>query len=349
MHRAGAHLDVERLLNEAALRRPVVGQFENEILQRHDVRPQLLARHAPIAVPSRDASQSAGGARARVPATPGRRRAPRPTSAGVRRAGLSAETPSPRATAAGRRARTSAQTYARSASTSTAPSVERAPARSADRRRAPDRRLRAAAASTRSTAPAPPPTRRAQRLADRRAQPEQPLVRRVCRAPTRRAARRSTPRAPATCAASSPSRPAAAASGRRVRLDPVEPHQLPVLALDVGRPPTRQRLERRRRTAAATPSRSSPRRASCRGPRSGTRRCGPPRRSDRSEDERIGGIGSHRVRAAADGHPPLARNLPIIHNAGLVRRTSLPLVRASGTRPAGPGPPKSRSGRSGQP
>ena len=32
VHRAGAELDIERLLNQAALGSPVVGQFQNQIL-----------------------------------------------------------------------------------------------------------------------------------------------------------------------------------------------------------------------------------------------------------------------------------------------------------------------------
>src|SRR5262245_28775310 len=35
MHRARAHFDVERLLEETALRRPVVRQLANEILKSH--------------------------------------------------------------------------------------------------------------------------------------------------------------------------------------------------------------------------------------------------------------------------------------------------------------------------
>src|SRR6185437_9596772 len=35
VHGAGPHLDVERLLDETALRRPIFGKFEDEILQRH--------------------------------------------------------------------------------------------------------------------------------------------------------------------------------------------------------------------------------------------------------------------------------------------------------------------------
>ena len=36
MRRAGANLEVERLLNDASLRRPEGGQFEDEILEGHD-------------------------------------------------------------------------------------------------------------------------------------------------------------------------------------------------------------------------------------------------------------------------------------------------------------------------
>jgi hypothetical protein len=34
MHRAGPHLDIERLLQEAAARRPEFRQFEDQLLQR---------------------------------------------------------------------------------------------------------------------------------------------------------------------------------------------------------------------------------------------------------------------------------------------------------------------------
>src|SRR5437763_16641411 len=39
MHRAGADLHVERLLQRAAARRPELGQLEDEILESHERRP----------------------------------------------------------------------------------------------------------------------------------------------------------------------------------------------------------------------------------------------------------------------------------------------------------------------
>ena len=190
---------------------------------------------------------------------------------------------------------------------------ERPAGRTAGRRRAPDTRLRAASASTRSTAPAPPPTRPAP-SASPAATPSRnkPARSARLRAPTRPAARRSTRRARGRGAASSgrpaghrssgvpAARPGRGAPDRGARAR----RRSPVPASAARAPP---------RTAAGRPSRSWRPRASCRGLRSGRRRCGPPRRSDRSaKDQRVAGIGPHRLPGRADGHPPLARNLLII-------------------------------------
>src|SRR6202011_3368888 len=64
MHRAGADLDVERLLEGASARRPELRQLENEALKRHRgiVIVASRATRAPISDPSPGASQSVPGA-----------------------------------------------------------------------------------------------------------------------------------------------------------------------------------------------------------------------------------------------------------------------------------------------
>ncbi len=46
VHGAGAELDVERLLDEAALRGPVVRQLQNQILERHSCFTTLVDRNS---------------------------------------------------------------------------------------------------------------------------------------------------------------------------------------------------------------------------------------------------------------------------------------------------------------
>ncbi len=53
VHRAGAHFDVERLLNQAPLCRPVVGEFGDEVLKCHEWGPSSLTTRAERRVLSR--------------------------------------------------------------------------------------------------------------------------------------------------------------------------------------------------------------------------------------------------------------------------------------------------------
>ena len=121
MHRAGADLDVERLLQRAPARRPEFRQLENEILKGHrHVIAASLATRAPTSGPSPDASRSARDARASSSRSARRDTATSPSANGLD------------VRAASRNARAS-------------PDMPRA---------RPRRRPAAAAASTRNTAPA---------------------------------------------------------------------------------------------------------------------------------------------------------------------------------------------------
>ena len=109
--------------------------------------------------------------------------------------------------------------------------------------RGPDRRLRDAAASTRNIAPARRPSR-----PGRTPRPWPPPAGTAARsarlpAPTRRAARQSTPRAPARARHRPPIVPRSPEAASP-RLDAIQPHQLAMLPLDVGHPAARERLER---------------------------------------------------------------------------------------------------------
>ena len=77
---ARADLEVERLLDQAALRRPELGELEDEVLEGHDGWTAVVgltraratpAARGPTSVPSPGASQSASDAPLPVPAAPG--------------------------------------------------------------------------------------------------------------------------------------------------------------------------------------------------------------------------------------------------------------------------------------
>ena len=59
VRRAGAHLDVERLLDQAALRGPEMLQFENQVLERHVTTAAIRSRRERTVAPFRGASLSA--------------------------------------------------------------------------------------------------------------------------------------------------------------------------------------------------------------------------------------------------------------------------------------------------
>ena len=230
----GAHLDVERLLQEAAARRPELGQLEDELLQCHHVGSSASGRGASRASTRADFSSFS---RCRLDQAPVRglelaRRRAVDSGNGSSRSGAADpaarqklhrldDRSVPPPDGAHRR-----HTNMCSRGGITAPRIERRRTRA---RRAPDRRPAAAAASTRSSAPAARSARRRQ-----------------SRRPSTRRAGYSRSSACASGAHSSissakyPTCPSAVAlrvrrrrQRRPHRLDVVEPHQLALLALEV--------------------------------------------------------------------------------------------------------------------
>ena len=203
MHRPGAHLDVERLLQEAAARRPELGQLEDQLLERDHAYRLSAGRGASRARPERISAPSpdADAISRRWAVSSSRRRGGRQrqrcracSGAAARRAArnciASARGPSPRPDGAHRR-----HTNMCSRGGITAPAHER-------RRRSPahvERRIDA-------LQPQQPVLEVARQLVDRRArrQSRRPSTRpagtaarrRAPPAPTRRSARRSSRRGP---------------------------------------------------------------------------------------------------------------------------------------------------------
>ena len=285
MHRAGAHLDVERLLQEAAARGPELRQLEDELLQRdhsrHDRSRAATACRISRSTradfnPSPDAGSAAAGARSRARATRAASSGSDSSAIRRRRSGRLQELQRRRRQRRCRPpARTPAHEHVRPAAASTAPRGQRL---AAARTRARERRIHA-------LQPQQPVLEVPRQRLDRRSGRD--------RVDHRRPSRYSRSSACASGAHSSissakyPTCPSASPRRRRQRrprrLDVVEPDQIALLALVIRDAGPRHRLERADVTATAPAARPSPRRASCPDRASGTPRSDRPRPACRCE------------------------------------------------------------------